>query len=75
MQMGRLKIVCEIYVNDNEFIKRTMMERLFTRPWKPLESVKSVYRPRGFQLGDTIFVSPRTFHNLTIGTITAGDLT
>ena len=58
----RLVVQYSIYINDWRNVRRTWRERLFSRPWKPRERMKRVFRPRAYVLEDkTVIVSPETY--------------
>ena len=63
-----LTVEMSIYVNDNEHIRRTWKERLFTKPWKPLQRWKWVFKPKAHVIewdGTTrAIVSPQTYDAL-----------
>ena len=54
-------IIPDMYVSDYTTVIRTWKERLFSLPWKPWSSTKSVYSPTAFIVGDKILVSYQTY--------------
>lgn len=59
-----MKIIIDKHVSDYDQIKRTWKERLFSRPWRPWVSKKSVHNPKIYRAGDTIICSPKTEANI-----------
>ncbi len=74
MQINGFTIVQSVYVSDQATTKRSIIERLFTLPWQPLRSTKTVYSPRAYVYssshGRQMWVSPNTYQALRTGHIT-----
>lgn len=64
-----MKLTPCMYVNDYETVRRTLKERLFSRPWTPLVKYKRVYSPMAYQLGDETLVSYQTYQKVINGLI------
>ena len=61
---GGLKVIASINVPDYETVKRTWRERLFTLPWRPFKSTKSVYKPIAYIFNNVVLVSYFTYTKL-----------
>jgi hypothetical protein len=60
-----MKVIPNSYISDFTYIKRTWKERLFTLPWCPFKSNKTVSRGMAYILMDgSILVSPSTYAKL-----------
>lgn len=57
------KIISSIYVNDSRFEHISMLDRLFSWPWRPWVKVKSWEDPKVYLVIDDkqIIVSPKTY--------------
>jgi hypothetical protein len=55
------------YVADYKILRRTWRERLFTLPWRPFETHKTITEIKAYISGDHIFVSYHTFGKITKG--------
>ncbi len=63
------RIVCSICVNDHCQKKRSIKERLFTKPWSPFKKYKTVHSPVAFMLDGMVVVSPETYSKIMKGEI------
>lgn len=55
------KLVVDNKVPDLQSVRRSIIERLFSFPWRPLDRYKLVYCPTAYILQDgTIVISPKT---------------
>ncbi len=61
MTLFGLKINPDINISDYRTVKRTWKERLFTRPWRPHISRKSVYDPLIYKVEDALYCSYESF--------------
>lgn len=59
-----MKIVPDIYISDLDTVKRTWKERLFSFPWAPFKSHKTIENPKVYCIDNTYFVSTKTFETL-----------
>jgi len=41
-----MKIIPDMYVSDNSWVRRSFRERFFSRPWRPWETTKVIKEPR-----------------------------
>lgn len=63
-----------VVVHPPQPVKRSWRERLFSRPWRPRQTHRTPVSARweaveraggGFLFGDTLFVAPAAYHELT----------
>lgn len=52
----KLKIVADDHISDLETVKRTLKERLFSKPWNPFKTHKTVNAPKMYFLGENILL-------------------
>lgn len=67
MKIGSVEIISSPYVSDYVRVKRSLFERLFSLPWTPLQSHRSVYQPAGYHIIDgssVVLVSTKTYELL-----------
>lgn len=61
---SNIDIIASPFVSDLERVKRTWKERLFSRPWNPLQKYKTEYRPYALIAGSICIVSYQTYAKL-----------